>query len=53
MIDVSSVKEIVSRWYPADYKMPRPKRQTHRVMEDIRESIDELKFYRSRVFIKP
>ncbi len=52
-IDVSSVKELVSRWYPADHKMPRTKDQTHRVMNDILESIEELKFYREKVFISP
>ena len=52
-IDVSSVKELVVRWYPADYKMPREKKQTHRVLEDIRESIDELRYYRKKVFIPP
>ena len=52
-IDVSSVKELVSRWYPADFKMPREKNQTHRVMDDIRESIEELKYYRGKVFIHP
>lgn len=51
VIDVSSVKELVKRWYPKEYKMPRAKRQTHRVLEDIRESIEELKYYRSKVFI--
>ena len=50
VVDVSSVKELVSRWYPADYKMPREKKQTHRVLEDIRESIGELKYYRAKVF---
>ena len=50
-IDVSSVKELVSRWYPLDHKMPRLKNQTHRVMDDILESIEELKFYRSKVFV--
>ena len=50
-IDVSSVKELVSRWYPADHKMPRKKNQTHRVMADIRESIDELRYYREKVFV--
>ena len=50
VIDVSSVKELVVRWYPEDHKMPRLKKQTHRVTEDIRESIDELKFYRDKVF---
>jgi oligoribonuclease len=52
-IDVSSVKELVSRWYPADFKMPREKTQTHRVREDILESIDELRYYRKKVFIAP
>jgi oligoribonuclease len=51
VIDVSSVKELVKRWYPKEYKMPRAKRQKHRVLEDIRESIEELKYYRSKVFI--
>lgn len=51
-IDVSSIKELVSRWYPVDFKMPRLKKQTHRVAEDIRESIEELRFYRDRVFMK-
>lgn len=52
-IDVSSVKELVSRWYPADFKMPREKNQTHRVMDDILESIAELRFYRKKVFVAP
>ena len=52
IVDVSSIKELVKRWYPADYRMPRTKRQTHRVTEDIRESIEELKFYRDKVFIR-
>ena len=50
-IDVSSVKEVVSRWYPQDFKMPRLKTQSHRVMADIRESIEELRYYRKKVFI--
>lgn len=50
-IDVSSVKELVNRWYGPDFKMPREKRQTHRVHEDILESIEELRYYRNRVFI--
>ncbi len=50
-IDVSSVKELVMRWYPTDHKMPRLKDQTHRVMNDIRESIEELQFYRRKVFV--
>ena len=52
IIDVSSVKELVSRWYPLDHKMPREKKQTHRVTEDVRESIEELRYYRKKVFVK-
>lgn len=51
VIDVSSVKELVVRWYGKDHKVPRLKKQTHRVCEDIRESIEELKHYRQKVFI--
>lgn len=53
VVDVSSVKELVSRWYPEDHKMPRQKNQSHRVMDDIRESIEEMRFYRRKVFVKP
>jgi oligoribonuclease len=52
MIDVSTIKELVKRWYPEEFKMPREKRQTHRVLDDIRESIEELRFYRKKVFIR-
>ena len=51
VVDVSSVKELVRHWYPEDHKMPRLKNQTHRVEDDIRESIEELKFYREKVFV--
>jgi len=50
-IDVSSIKELVSRWYPKDHAMPREKKQTHRVMDDVRESIEELRHYREKVFV--
>ncbi len=47
-IDVSSVKELVKRWYPS---LPSFKKQkTHLALDDIRESIAELKFYRQEVF---
>ena len=51
-IDVSSIKELVGRWYPKDHAMPRAKHQTHRVMDDILESIEELRHYRQKVFVK-
>lgn len=51
VIDVSSLKELVERWYGKHHKMPRDKKQTHRVREDIRESIDELRYYRKKFLI--
>lgn len=51
VIDVSSIKELASRWYPESHKMPRQKNQTHRVADDIRESIEELRHYRRKVFV--
>jgi oligoribonuclease len=50
MIDVSTVKEIVRRWYPSEYHAPK-KREVHRALDDIRESIEELKWYRSKIFV--
>jgi len=48
-LDVSSVKEMVGRWYPG--KPMFEKDSTHLAMQDIRDSIDELKFYREHFFI--
>lgn len=48
MVDVSSIKELTRRWYPS-LSAPR-KGETHRALDDIRESIAELRFYRERVF---
>jgi oligoribonuclease len=48
-IDVSSIKELVKRWYPAAMQPPE-KKKTHHVMDDIEESIQELHFYRKTIF---
>lgn len=49
-VDVSTIKELTRRWYPADLaELPR-KQTAHRALDDIRESIEELKYYRARVF---
>ncbi len=51
-LDVSTVKELADYWYPgtsADFS----KRSMHRALDDILESIDELKFYRQRLFVDP
>jgi oligoribonuclease len=44
-IDVSSFKEVIRRWYPKGPELPR-KKESHRALDDIRESINELRFYR-------
>jgi len=50
-IDVSSVKELVKRWYPSvDRGRPQGK-GSHRALDDIRASVDELVFYREHVFV--
>lgn len=47
-IDVSSIKELASRWYPA---LPSyVKKKTHLALSDILESIEELRYYRQRIF---
>ena len=53
IIDVSSVKELVRRWYPKVYYSAPAKRGGHRALADIRESIEELRYYRSTVFVAP
>jgi len=45
-IDVSSLKELCRRWYPAVFKHRPGKRETHRALDDVRESIAELRYYR-------
>jgi oligoribonuclease len=51
MVDVSTIKELARRWYPQLVAQQPQKRDTHRALDDIRESIDELRFYRGRVFV--
>jgi oligoribonuclease len=53
MVDVSTVKELARRWYPAVVAKQPAKKETHRALDDIRESIDELRFYKQHVFVAP
>ncbi len=49
-VDVSTIKELARRWYPtALAKQPR-KATAHRAMDDIRESVEELRYWRETVF---
>jgi oligoribonuclease len=49
-VDVSTVKELAKRWYPERVTGRVEKATSHRALDDIRESIDELAFYRSEIF---
>jgi oligoribonuclease len=50
-IDVSTLKELCRRWYPDILAGAPPKREAHRALDDIRESIAELEYYRSTIFV--
>jgi oligoribonuclease len=50
-VDVSSVKELVKRWYPELVGLRPHKAGAHRALDDIRESVNELRFYREHVFV--
>lgn len=52
IIDVSTIKELSNRWYPEEDKNKPVKKFSHRALEDIKESINELKFYQQAVFKK-
>jgi oligoribonuclease len=49
-IDVSSIKELVRRWYPKIRQARPQKLGAHRALDDIRDSIEEMRYYRERVF---
>ena len=49
-VDVSTVKELTRRWYPEVSAALPQKRSTHRALDDIRESVAELRYYREHVF---
>ncbi len=53
IIDVSSIKELARRWYPRIYFASPEKKGGHRALADIRESIQELKYYREALFVPP
>jgi oligoribonuclease len=50
VVDVSSIKELVRRWYPKVYFQSPEKTGNHRALGDILDSIAELRYYRSTVF---
>lgn len=49
-IDVSTLKELSRRWYPGALSAAPRKATSHRAMDDIRESVAELAYWRSTIF---
>ncbi len=49
-VDVSTVKELCRRWLPEVYKAAPVKKGGHRALQDIRESVAELAYYRAAIF---
>ncbi len=52
-VDVSTIKELARRWYPSVLDDAPDKATTHRALDDILESVAELRFYREHVFRLP
>ena len=52
-VDVSTIKELVRRWYPETLAKAPRKAGGHRALADIRESIEELRYWRETVFHAP
>jgi len=50
-VDVSTIKELVGRWYPPHLRPPA-KKGHHLALDDIRESVEELRWYRNHVFVE-
>ena len=51
LIDVTTIKELVARWYPEDEHAEYVKKDIHRAQEDVYESIAELKHYKKYFFV--
>ncbi|HZQ86672.1 MAG TPA: oligoribonuclease, partial [Acidimicrobiales bacterium] len=49
-VDVSTIKELCRRWYPKVLADAPAKEGTHRALDDIKESVKELQYYRTTVF---
>lgn len=52
-VDVSTIKELAKRWYPAASAGAPRKAGAHRALDDIKESVEELRYYRSAIFLDP
>ncbi len=50
-VDVSTVKELCRRWYPEAFAAAPVKAGSHRALDDIKESVAELRYYRDAIFL--
>ncbi|XP_020581195.1 oligoribonuclease isoform X4 [Phalaenopsis equestris] len=50
LVDVSSITALCVRWFPKERKTAPTKVKRHRAMDDIKESIRELKYYKENIF---
>ncbi|EFJ09489.1 hypothetical protein SELMODRAFT_229455 [Selaginella moellendorffii] len=50
IVDVSSIKSLCKRWYPRDAERAPKKAKSHRALDDIRESIKELEYFKRTIF---
>lgn len=53
LVDVSTIKELSRRWNPKVFWNAPKKRLVHRALEDIQDSIEELKYYQAHIFREP
>lgn len=53
ILDVSSITEVAKRWYTREWRNNPKKKNEHTALSDIKESIEELEYYRHAVFKKP
>ncbi|ONK81444.1 uncharacterized protein A4U43_C01F29160 [Asparagus officinalis] len=53
LVDVSSISALCARWFPRERKQAPTKEKNHRAMDDIKESIMELKYYKENIFKGP
>ncbi len=51
IVDVSTIKELVHRWYPQQQPTNKNKANVHRAVQDVYDSIEELKLYRQQYFV--
>ena len=50
-VDVSTIKELARRWAPEIVSAAPSKAGSHRALDDVRESIDELRYYREHLLV--